>query len=52
MRADDSRPHVRAQVSDFYQRRGFFDQLITLMESGIGLERAHMGIFTGDLLES
>lgn len=35
------------EVSDFYQRRGFFDQLITLMESGIGLERAHMGIFTG-----
>mmetsp|Transcript_17485 Transcript_17485/g.52457 ORF Transcript_17485/g.52457 Transcript_17485/m.52457 type:complete len:1706 (-) Transcript_17485:516-5633(-) len=34
------------EVSDFYQRRGFFDQLITLMESGIGLERAHMGIFT------
>ncbi len=37
------------EVSDFYQRRGFFDQLITLMESGIGLERAHMGIFTGTL---
>ena len=37
------------EVSDFYQRRGFFDQLITLMESGIGLERAHMGIFTGAL---
>lgn len=35
------------EVSDFYQRRGFFDQLITMMESGIGLERAHMGIFTG-----
>jgi clathrin heavy chain len=34
------------EVSDFYQRRGFFEQLITLMESGIGLERAHMGIFT------
>ncbi len=35
------------EVSDFYQRRGFFEQLITVMESGIGLERAHMGIFTG-----
>lgn len=34
------------EVSDFYQRRGFFDELISLMESGIGLERAHMGIFT------
>ena len=35
------------EVSDFYQRRGHFDELIALMESGIGLERAHMGIFTG-----
>lgn len=34
------------QVSQFYQQRGFFDELIALMESGIGLERAHMGIFT------
>ncbi len=38
------------EVSDFYQRRGHFDELIALMESGIGLERAHMGIFTGALL--
>lgn len=36
------------EVSDFYQRRGHFEELITLMESGIGLERAHMGIFTGE----
>ncbi len=34
------------QVSDYYQKRAFFDELIALMESGIGLERAHMGIFT------
>ncbi|KAK9810517.1 hypothetical protein WJX72_012055 [[Myrmecia] bisecta] len=34
------------EVSTFYQRRGFFEELIALMESGIGLERAHMGIFT------
>lgn len=26
--------------------RGFFNELIALLESGIGLERAHMGIFT------
>ena len=26
--------------------RGYFDELIALLESGIGLERAHMGIFT------
>eukprot|EP00210_Caulerpa_lentillifera_P001245 g1201.t1 len=34
------------EVSEFYQSHGFFDELISLMESGIGLERAHMGIFT------
>jgi clathrin heavy chain len=34
------------EVSDYYQNRGHFDQLIALMESGLGLERAHMGIFT------
>lgn len=34
------------EVSEFYQRRGHFEELIALMESGIGLERAHMGIFT------
>ncbi|KAI8476142.1 MAG: vesicle coat protein clathrin, heavy chain [Monoraphidium minutum] len=34
------------EVSEFYQRRGHFDALMGLMESGLGLERAHMGIFT------
>ncbi|KXZ42859.1 hypothetical protein GPECTOR_114g310 [Gonium pectorale] len=34
------------EVSETYQRKGHFDELIALMESGIGLERAHMGIFT------
>eukprot|EP00884_Botryococcus_braunii_P006634 jgi/Botrbrau1/15972/Bobra.0294s0010.1 len=34
------------EVSEFYQRRGYFDELVALLESGIGLERAHMGIFT------
>jgi clathrin heavy chain len=34
------------QVSEFYQSRGHYEELITLLESGIGLERAHMGIFT------
>lgn len=34
------------EVSEYYQNKGNFDELITLMESGIGLERAHMGIFT------
>ncbi|KDD77018.1 hypothetical protein H632_c39p3, partial [Helicosporidium sp. ATCC 50920] len=35
-----------AQVSAFYCARGAHDQLIALLESGIGLERAHTGIFT------
>ena len=35
-----------AEVSEFYQARGHSDELIALLESGIGLERAHTGIFT------
>lgn len=31
---------------DYYQRRGNFDELIQLLEAGLGLERAHMGMFT------
>ncbi|XP_078181604.1 clathrin heavy chain 1 isoform X1 [Carex rostrata] len=34
------------EVSNYYQNRGCFNELISLMESGLGLERAHMGIFT------
>uniref|UniRef100_A9U2Z4 Clathrin heavy chain n=1 Tax=Physcomitrium patens TaxID=3218 RepID=A9U2Z4_PHYPA len=34
------------EVSQYYQNRGCFVELISLMESGLGLERAHMGIFT------
>lgn len=34
------------EVSEYYQSKGYFDELISLMESGIGLECAHMGIFT------
>ncbi|KAF2876123.1 clathrin heavy chain [Massariosphaeria phaeospora] len=29
-----------------YERNGYFDELISLLEAGLGLERAHMGIFT------
>ncbi|KZO92891.1 clathrin heavy chain [Calocera viscosa TUFC12733] len=29
-----------------YERRGFFDEVISLLEAGLSLERAHMGIFT------
>eukprot|EP00669_Euglena_mutabilis_P008039 TRINITY_DN3191_c0_g1_i1.p1 TRINITY_DN3191_c0_g1~~TRINITY_DN3191_c0_g1_i1.p1 ORF type:complete len:761 (-),score=398.55 TRINITY_DN3191_c0_g1_i1:340-2622(-) len=30
----------------FYEQRGLFDELITLMKAGLGHERAHMGMFT------
>jgi clathrin heavy chain len=29
-----------------YEREGYSDELISLLEAGLGLERAHMGIFT------
>ncbi|KAI0482966.1 clathrin heavy chain-like protein [Xylariaceae sp. FL0804] len=29
-----------------YEQEGFFDELIDLLEQGLGLERAHMGMFT------
>eukprot|EP00211_Chloroparvula_japonica_P000498 CAMPEP_0119134882 /NCGR_PEP_ID=MMETSP1310-20130426/18147_1 /TAXON_ID=464262 /ORGANISM="Genus nov. species nov., Strain RCC2339" /LENGTH=1640 /DNA_ID=CAMNT_0007125725 /DNA_START=25 /DNA_END=4944 /DNA_ORIENTATION=+ len=34
------------EVSRFYQDKGRFEELLALLESGLGLERAHMGIFT------
>ena len=33
-------------VSEYYQVRGKFSELIALMEAGVGVDRAHMGIFT------
>ncbi|CAG8535423.1 3237_t:CDS:10 [Ambispora leptoticha] len=29
-----------------YEKNGYIDELLTLLESGLGLERAHMGMFT------
>jgi clathrin heavy chain len=29
-----------------YERNGYFDELIALLDQGLGLERAHMGMFT------
>lgn len=29
-----------------YERNGYFDELIALLEAGLGLERSHMGMFT------
>ncbi|CAJ2652580.1 unnamed protein product [Trifolium pratense] len=34
------------EVSKYYQNRGRFNELISLMEKGLELERAHNGIFT------
>lgn len=34
------------EVSQFYQERGHFDELLAMMEAALGLERTHMGIFT------
>jgi len=31
---------------NYYQDRGFFEELIQLLEAALGLERAHMGMFT------
>lgn len=30
----------------YYSKRGYFDELISVLEAGLGLERAHMGMFT------
>ncbi|VDL17052.1 unnamed protein product [Hymenolepis diminuta] len=34
------------ELIKYYQQRGHFQQLITLLEAALGLERAHMGMFT------
>ncbi|KAI8917358.1 hypothetical protein BC831DRAFT_485343 [Entophlyctis helioformis] len=34
------------ELSRLYERRGNFDELMQLLEAGLGLERAHMGMFT------
>ena len=31
---------------NYYQNRGYFNELIALLEAALGLERAHMGMFT------
>lgn len=35
-----------ADLVQQYESNGYFDELISLLEAGLGLERAHMGIFT------
>ncbi|CAK7563496.1 MAG: Clathrin heavy chain [Sporothrix epigloea] len=34
------------QLVKQYERNGYFDELINLLEQGLGLERAHMAMFT------
>jgi clathrin heavy chain len=35
-----------AGLLTLYEKRGFFDEVINLLEAALSLERAHMGIFT------
>jgi hypothetical protein len=35
-----------AALVQLYERRGHFEEVIALLKGGLGLERAHMGIFT------
>ncbi len=35
-----------SELVEKYESEGYFDQLISLFEAGLGLERAHMGMFT------
>jgi clathrin heavy chain len=35
-----------AELVKQYERNGYFDELISLLEAGLGLERSHMGMFT------
>eukprot|EP00918_Siedleckia_nematoides_P052760 GHVU01115232.1.p1 GENE.GHVU01115232.1~~GHVU01115232.1.p1 ORF type:complete len:1420 (+),score=245.63 GHVU01115232.1:120-4379(+) len=34
------------ELINYYQDRGYFEELIGLLEAALGLERAHMGMFT------
>uniref|UniRef100_A0A1I8GPI0 Clathrin heavy chain n=1 Tax=Macrostomum lignano TaxID=282301 RepID=A0A1I8GPI0_9PLAT len=34
------------ELLTFYSSRGLFDELMSLLEAGLGLDRAHMGLFT------
>ncbi|XP_039266520.2 clathrin heavy chain 1 [Styela clava] len=34
------------ELINYYQDRGYFEELIAMLEAALGLERAHMGMFT------
>jgi clathrin heavy chain len=35
-----------SEIVHLYEFNGYFEELMTLLEAGLGLERAHMGMFT------
>ncbi|OAQ24879.1 clathrin, heavy polypeptide, isoform CRA_a [Linnemannia elongata AG-77] len=39
-------PEELTELIRVYEHQGYFDELMALLESGLGLERAHMGMFT------
>jgi len=39
-------PEELEDLIRLYEYQGFFDELMALLEAGLGLERAHMGMFT------
>jgi len=45
-------PHIVVHADEledlinYYQDRGYFEELMSLLEASLGLERAHMGMFT------
>ncbi|KAL1511931.1 hypothetical protein AB1Y20_005212 [Prymnesium parvum] len=39
-------PDELEELISSYEKYGHFDEVISVMEAGLGLERAHMGIFT------
>ena len=39
-------PDELDELISSYEKYGHFEELISVMEAGLGLERAHMGIFT------
>ncbi|KAF9584414.1 hypothetical protein BGW38_006556 [Lunasporangiospora selenospora] len=39
-------PEELEDLIQLYESQGYFDELMSLLEAGLGLERAHMGMFT------
>ncbi|KAF8970291.1 armadillo-type protein [Flammula alnicola] len=43
---NDEEDYVLPALIQLYKRRGYFEEIINLLEAGLILEHAHMGIFT------